>query len=305
MKCNNCGSVWKVSPKISFPETKCPFCGSLLLSEKKTFETLEDVLVEIRDSYGMRILGDENKLIAYFVDLAPQLRKQMRLISDFVKMDGPARIMEIRDDSFDDQCSCISRLVKEMNEEFFLDGKACRMICGAFYFVVTGRHIDEGDEATQTGVREGKVDDRETEALYAEQRLLPEEQHRKENKLKKAEDFCMAAMGEAQYNLGVCYYTGTGIKEDKEEAVRWYRRAAENGNAMAQYNLGNCYYTGTGIKEDKEEAVRWYRKAAEQGNTIAQYSLGFCYKNGTGIKEDKEEALRWYRKAAEQGSEKT
>ena len=76
----------------------------------------------------------------------------------------------------------------------------------------------------------------------------------------------MAAMGEAQYNLGVCYYTGTGIKEDKEEAVRWYRRAAENGNAMAQYNLGNCYYTGTGIKEDKEEAVRWYRKAAEQGS---------------------------------------
>ena len=284
MKCNKCGSEWKVNPSISFSETKCPFCGSPLASEKKKFETLEDVLVEIRDSYGMRILGDENKLIAYFVDLAPQLRKQMRLISDFVKIDGPARITEIQNDSFDDQYSCISRLIKEMNEEFFLDEKACRMICGAFYFAVTGKHIDEGDEVTQTGDREGKVDDRETEALYAD---------------------CKAAMGDAQYNLGVCYYTGTGIKEDKEEAVRWYRRAAENGNAMAQYNLGNCYYTGTGIKEDKEEAVRWYRKAAEQGNTIAQYSLGYCYKNGTGIKEDKEEALRWYRKAAEQGSTKT
>ena len=73
MKCNNCGSEWKISPKISFPETKCPFCGSLLLSEKRKIETLEDVLVEIRNLYGLEIFGDESKLPAYFADLAPQL----------------------------------------------------------------------------------------------------------------------------------------------------------------------------------------------------------------------------------------
>lgn len=71
MKCNNCGSEWMVSPKISFSETKCPFCGSPLASKKKTFETLEDVLVEIRDKYGLEILGDGGKLLAYFGDLAP------------------------------------------------------------------------------------------------------------------------------------------------------------------------------------------------------------------------------------------
>ncbi len=218
--------------------------------------------------------------------------------------------MEIQNASLDEQCGCIRWLVKEMNEEFFLDEKACQMICGAFYFAVTGRHIDEGDEATQAGVVEEKADNRETDRREVTQKLSPEEPYRKGNEFRNREDYLQtvecykkaAEQGdaEAQYNLGVCYYTGTGIKEDKEEAAHWYRKAAENGNAMAQYNLGNCYYTGTGIKEDKEKAVLWYRKAAEQGNKIAQYSLGFCYKNGTGIKEDKEEAARWYRKAAEQ-----
>jgi TPR repeat protein len=36
---------------------------------------------------------------------------------------------------------------------------------------------------------------------------------------------------------------GQGVKQSKKSAVRWYRKAAENGNAEAMYNLGaNLYY---------------------------------------------------------------
>ena len=89
-------------------------------------------------------------------------------------------------------------------------------------------------------------------------------------------------------------------KGNYEEAVKWYTKAAEQGNADAMNQLGKYYYDGHEIVRDKEEAVKWYRKAAEQGNADAMLELGKCYYYGRGVEEDKEEAAKWYRKAAEQ-----
>ena len=105
----------------------------------------------------------------------------------------------------------------------------------------------------------------------------------------------------AQYMLGLCYYYGRGVARDYSEAVKWYRKAAEQGDADAQTNLGNRYYNGQGVAQDYNEALKWYRKSAEQGNAIAQYMLGLCYHNGKGVTQDYVEAVKWYRKAAEQG----
>ena len=69
------------------------------------------------------------------------------------------------------------------------------------------------------------------------------------------------------------YFTGQGVKQDKEEAVKWYRKAAEQGYASAQYNLGNIYGNGRGVKQDYVEAVKWYRKAADQGDADAIKAL--------------------------------
>ena len=105
----------------------------------------------------------------------------------------------------------------------------------------------------------------------------------------------------AQYNLGVCYFTGSGVTEDKLEALKWYRKAAEQGYSDAQYNLGEFYLNGEFVPEDKSEAVKWFRKAAQQSHAEAQYNLGICYYNGIGVPEDKAEAAEWFHLAAEQG----
>lgn len=60
-----------------------------------------------------------------------------------------------------------------------------------------------------------------------------------------------------------------GPKQDYFEAVKWYRRAAEQGYAAAQNALGTAYVNGKGIPEDYNEAVNWWRKAAAQGNAKA------------------------------------
>jgi TPR repeat protein len=69
----------------------------------------------------------------------------------------------------------------------------------------------------------------------------------------------------AQSNLGFCYENGTGVVQNPAEAVRWYRLAADQGDAGAQYNLGVSYHNGGGVVRNSAEAVRWFRLAADQG----------------------------------------
>ncbi|MEX4218568.1 sel1 repeat family protein, partial [Haemophilus influenzae] len=85
------------------------------------------------------------------------------------------------------------------------------------------------------------------------------------------------------------------------EAVKWYRKAAEQGYADAQLNLGNMYAKGLGVKQDDVEAVKWYRKAAEQGDADAQALLGFAYLLGKGVQFNKSLAKEWLGKACDNG----
>ena len=108
---------------------------------------------------------------------------------------------------------------------------------------------------------------------------------------------------DAQDCLGECYCRGIGVAEDVEEAIKWYNKAAEQGHAQAQFALGEAYYWGEAVDQDYSVAVKWYRKAAEQGLAEAQYFLGECYYNGEGVAENIAEAKKWYKKAADQGNE--
>eukprot|EP00729_Bicosta_minor_P033020 gene33020-biopygen23682 len=105
----------------------------------------------------------------------------------------------------------------------------------------------------------------------------------------------------AQYNLGCLYDTGKGVKQDHVEAVKWYRKAAEAGDAGAQYNLGTMYDNGEGVEKDHVEAVKWYRKSAEAGNAKAQHNLGAAYCNGKGVEQNFAKGVKWLQLAAVQG----
>lgn len=82
---------------------------------------------------------------------------------------------------------------------------------------------------------------------------------------------------DAQYKLGIRYYTGDGVEKNHSEAIKWCKKAAEQGNAEAQYNLGVCYEKGEGVDKNLAEAAKWYRKVAEQGDANAQRNLGLYY----------------------------
>ncbi|MBR4327941.1 MAG: sel1 repeat family protein, partial [Bacteroidales bacterium] len=87
------------------------------------------------------------------------------------------------------------------------------------------------------------------------------------------------------------------------ETIDLLTKAAEQGNVIAQFNLGVCYDIGYGVKQDSPKAVELYTRAAEKGNVDAQSRLGSCYENGEGVAKDYAKAVEWYTKAAKQGSE--
>ena len=99
------------------------------------------------------------------------------------------------------------------------------------------------------------------------------------------------------------YDNGQGVPQDNAEAVRWYRKAAEQSQAAGQNNLGVMYDNGEGVPQDDAEAVQWYRKAAEQGHAEAQNNLGGMYHKGRGGPQDNIQAYMWFNLAATQGVE--
>ena len=60
-----------------------------------------------------------------------------------------------------------------------------------------------------------------------------------------------------------------------EELVKELQKEAELGLAGAQLSLAICYYEGIGVEIDVTQAVYWFKKAAEQGDADAQYNLAF------------------------------
>ena len=100
--------------------------------------------------------------------------------------------------------------------------------------------------------------------------------------------------------LGIMYDQGHGVPQDYMQAATWYRRAAEQGSALAQDYLGQAYLRGLGVPQDDAQAAVWHRKAAEQGLAQAQGRLAYFYRYGLGVPQDDKLSELWMRKARDQ-----
>ena len=105
----------------------------------------------------------------------------------------------------------------------------------------------------------------------------------------------------AQSNLGTLYLHGRGLTQDDTEAVLWFRKAADQGDAVAEFLLGNQYANGKGVPQDYSEAMIWFQRAAEQGHPVAKLYLGVMYAEGRGVPQDYVRAHMWFSLAAAQG----
>lgn len=144
-----------------------------------------------------------------------------------------------------------------------------------------------------------------------------------------------SGLAEAQFDLGVLYAQGLGVRRDLTEATTWYRKAAEQGNAEAEFSLGQLYSRGWGVPRDEADALRWfqmanavdsdgpptdwspvegygmprdlkqaaywYQRACDKSHPEAEFNLGRLYAAGSGVKRDQEQAALWMSASATQG----
>lgn len=91
--------------------------------------------------------------------------------------------------------------------------------------------------------------------------------------------------------------------QDYDEAMRWYRKSADQGDCSAQFAIGRLYDQGAGVPVSHPVAAEWYLKSAKRGCNMAQYSLGQMYENGEGVSKDYVIAYMWYNVAAPMGAD--
>ena len=107
-----------------------------------------------------------------------------------------------------------------------------------------------------------------------------------------------ATVAQAMKEVGWCYDRGVGgVAEDNAQALAWYRRAAEHGNAEGMYRLGACLQFGYGAAVDKRQAAQWYQRAAAKGERDAMINLAAMNESGDGMAKDLNAALRLYERA--------
>lgn len=117
---------------------------------------------------------------------------------------------------------------------------------------------------------------------------------------------------EAQFGFGMCNQYGVGIKENVQQALTWFKKAAAQGYE-ANFQLGECYVQA----KNYTEALKWYRKGKDNGDercingetfALAMQSkdgkklvhLGENYSQGKSY-DRREQAVKCYKAAAELG----
>jgi TPR repeat protein len=69
---------------------------------------------------------------------------------------------------------------------------------------------------------------------------------------------------------------------------------AQNGQASAMNGVGVALAEGKGVSPDQQQAVVWFRRAAELGDADGAGNLGFHYFRGHGLKRDNVLAAKWF-----------
>ena len=102
---------------------------------------------------------------------------------------------------------------------------------------------------------------------------------------------------EAMFQLGEAYRTGTGVTADRDQALAWFKRAADQGDRPARDAMGMLLFT----RGNRQEAMPLIEAAAARGDARALYILATARFNGDYVTRDWPRAYAEMSRAAELG----
>jgi TPR repeat protein len=99
-----------------------------------------------------------------------------------------------------------------------------------------------------------------------------------------------AAQGEAQ----------TG-ELSGEQTVALIRQAAASGHPKSENTLGMMAAEGVGVPQDARDAFRWFKSAADKGDAYGAYNLAILYRDGRGVASSVADARKYFALAVSGG----
>jgi TPR repeat protein len=108
---------------------------------------------------------------------------------------------------------------------------------------------------------------------------------------------------DAQFNAGLAYARGLGVKQDYVEAYKWFDLAARSGDpqAGARRDALAKVMTPGDVGKAGAAASAWFIASAQDGVRDNQFNAGLAYARGLGVKQDYVEAYKWFDLAARAG----
>lgn len=107
----------------------------------------------------------------------------------------------------------------------------------------------------------------------------------------------------SQVMRGLLYVIGPS--KDFAQAFVWFRKAADQGNALGEYQVGQSYEAGRGVKKNEPEAVVWYRKAAEQNLPAARSRLRAMFVSRQITPVGDAQGGKWWQGLVEQAADES
>jgi TPR repeat protein len=108
---------------------------------------------------------------------------------------------------------------------------------------------------------------------------------------------------QAMIELGLCYYSGRWVQEDRRQALVLWAKASAMGSREARLRIAALSVRTEKNAETLSATIAELEQAAQKGSVLAQVALGFCYETGTGVEKRIPEAVKWYRSSAQRGSQ--
>jgi TPR repeat protein len=107
----------------------------------------------------------------------------------------------------------------------------------------------------------------------------------------------------ALVELGLCYYSGKWVQENRATALQLWKKAGSLGSKDAQTRLALVTLRSGNDSTEIRNALAVLQAAVEEGSVLGEMGLGYAYESGIGVAPQKALAAFYYREASVRGSQ--
>ena len=107
---------------------------------------------------------------------------------------------------------------------------------------------------------------------------------------------------DAQFKLGLIFYSGEYIARDINKSIHYLTLAANQSNSKALYFLGIFYYSNEYLTRDIHKSIHYLTLASYQNDSDAQCFLGSIYHDNEYIPRDINKSIHYFTLAANQNN---